>query len=214
MGIFRKQTVRAPWTTVLLVLLLALAIAASSIGFAAWTSAGKQAETIEQQYTTIAIPKEQEIDRYELGGTTYEDGSIEWGDGQWYYPPSVVEKKSAVLPQVVTTDRRCLLGAQVKGIPSLTSGRLDILQYNEAMDSYAYNLCVLAVKCIKCDIFSEPGYQDESGTFDLAIAMQQSRDDGSNTRMFVIGNALFLMDSSLFTAYDNAEFHIRRKHNG
>ena len=165
MGIFRKQTVRAPWTTLLLVLLLALSIAASSIGFAAWTSAGKQAETIEQQYTTIAIPKEQEIDRYELGGTTYEDGSIEWGDGQWYYPPSVVEKKSAVLPQVVTTDRRCLLGAQVKGIPSLTSGRLDILQYNEAMDSYAYNLCVLAVKCIKCDIFSEPGYQDESGTF-------------------------------------------------
>ena len=43
MGIFRKQTARAPWTTVLLVLLLALSIAASSIGFAAWTSAGKQA---------------------------------------------------------------------------------------------------------------------------------------------------------------------------
>ncbi len=85
MGIFRKQTARAPLTTVLLVLSLALSIAASSIGFTAWTSAEKQAETIEQQYTTIAIPKEQDIDRYELGGTTYEDGSIEWGDGKWYY---------------------------------------------------------------------------------------------------------------------------------
>lgn len=38
MGIFRKQTTRAPLTTVLLVLLLALSITASSIGFTAWTS--------------------------------------------------------------------------------------------------------------------------------------------------------------------------------
>ena len=55
MGIFRKQTVRAPWTTVLQVLLLALSIAASSIGFAAWTGANKQFEEIDRQYTTIGI---------------------------------------------------------------------------------------------------------------------------------------------------------------
>ena len=56
MGIFRKQTVRAPWTTVLLVLLLALSIAASSIGFAAWTGARKQFEEIDDKYLTIAVP--------------------------------------------------------------------------------------------------------------------------------------------------------------
>lgn len=38
MGIFRKQTTRAPLTTVLLVLLFALSITASSIDFTAWTS--------------------------------------------------------------------------------------------------------------------------------------------------------------------------------
>lgn len=35
MGFFRKQTARAPLTTVFLVLLLALSIGASSIGFVA-----------------------------------------------------------------------------------------------------------------------------------------------------------------------------------
>ena len=49
MGIFRKQTARAPLTTVLLVLLLALSIAASSIGFAAWVGANKQFEEIDKQ---------------------------------------------------------------------------------------------------------------------------------------------------------------------
>ena len=160
MGIFRKQMQRKPIATVLLILLLALSICASSIGFIAWTGTQNQISTLEDRFTTIAIPKEQDIDRYELGGTTYEDGSIEWGDGKWYYPPSVVEEKSAQLSQVVSIDRRCLLGAQVKGVPSLTSGRLDILQYNEALDSYTYNLSVLAVKCIKCDVFSEPGYRE------------------------------------------------------
>ena len=72
MGIFRKQTVRAPWTTVLLVLLLALSIAASSIGFAAWTGANKQFEEINRQYTTIAIPsglnqeKELKLEGYKI----------------------------------------------------------------------------------------------------------------------------------------------------
>ena len=47
--------------------------------------------------------------------------------------------------------------------------------------------------------------KDESGTFHMAVAMQQSRDSGMDTRIFVVGNALFLMDSSLFTAYDNDE---------
>ena len=191
MGIFRKQTQRKPVTTVLLILLLTLSIAASSIGFTAWMGAQNQISTLEDRFTTIAIPKEQEIDRYELGGTTYDDGSIEWGDGQWYYPPSVVEEESAQLPQVVSIDRRCLLGAQVKGIPSLTSGKLDILQYNEALDSYAYNLCVLAVKCIKCEVFSEPGYRDDYGTYwgnvsydsEFEIVAEVSKNDAYESRV-------------------------------
>ena len=161
MGIFRKQTARAPLTTVLLVLLLALSIAASSIGFTAWTSVSKQAETLDQQYTTIAIPIEQDAFRYGVF-TTHEDGRIEYSDGYCYYPPNVVEEKAAVLPQVIDVDRRCLLGAHVKGVPSLTSGKLDILQYNEAIDQYCYNLSVLAVECTACDVTYEPSVQGES----------------------------------------------------
>lgn len=47
--------------------------------------------------------------------------------------------------------------------------------------------------------------QDESGTFHMAVAMRQSRDNGADTRIFAVGNALFIMDGSLFTAYDNDE---------
>jgi len=158
MGIFRKQTARAPWTTVLLVMLLALSIAASSIGFTAWTSAEQQLKASDERYTTIAIPKEQ--DAYRDGVfTTHEDGRVEYSDGYTYYPPSVVEKTSAALPQVVNLDRRCLLGAQVKGISSLTSGKLDIVQYKEILDQYSYNLSVLAVECTQCGILYEPGVQ-------------------------------------------------------
>ncbi len=165
MRIFRKQTQRKPITTALLALLLALSACASSIGFTAWTGAREQIRSLEESFTTVAIPKEQDTDRFELSGTIYDDGSIQWGDGQWYYPPNVVEKVSAQLSQVVSIDRRCLLGAQVMGVPSLTSGRTDILQYHQSLDDYSYNLAVLAVKCVACDVMAEPGVQDESGTY-------------------------------------------------
>lgn len=161
MGIFRKQAQRKPLTTVLLILLLALSIAASSIGFTAWVGAQNQIRAMNAQYTTIAIPKEQDTDQLEHGAHFHEDGSIEWGDGQWYYPPDLVESSSGTLPQVSTIDRRCLLGAQVKGVPSLTSGKLDILQYNYSMDQYSYNLSVLAVKCVSCVEEYMPGEKTE-----------------------------------------------------
>ena len=47
--------------------------------------------------------------------------------------------------------------------------------------------------------------KDECGTFSLAVAMQKNDESGKDTRIFVAGNALFMMDSSLFTAYDNDE---------
>lgn len=47
--------------------------------------------------------------------------------------------------------------------------------------------------------------EDETGTFPMAVAMQKNQGNGADTRIYVIGNALFLMDSSLFTAYDNGE---------
>lgn len=45
--------------------------------------------------------------------------------------------------------------------------------------------------------------QDETGAFPMAVAMKKSMASGGDIRLFVIGNALFMMDDSLFTAYDN-----------
>ena len=83
MGIFRKQTIRAPLTTALLVLLLALSIAASSIGFAAWTGARKQYDEINSQYTTIAILSGKNYDKYLQGDRTTFVGldSFRFSDG-------------------------------------------------------------------------------------------------------------------------------------
>ena len=74
MKMFRKQSARAPLTTVLLVLLLALSIAASSIGFAAWTGANKQFEEIDGQYTTIAIPSGLNQEKLFSSGKQYSIG--------------------------------------------------------------------------------------------------------------------------------------------
>ncbi len=47
--------------------------------------------------------------------------------------------------------------------------------------------------------------QDESGTFNVAVAMVKTHADGSDTRIFAVGNALFLLDNNMFSAYDNGK---------
>ena len=88
MGVFRKQTARAPLTTVLLVLLLALSIAASSIGFTAYVGAQKQSSVIEGEYTTIAVPVGKNYEKQNADGTyLIEDGNIIFDDGTKYVNP-------------------------------------------------------------------------------------------------------------------------------
>ena len=160
MGIFRKQTVRAPWTTVLLVLLLALSIAASGIGFAAWIGSKRQLQAIDNQYTTIAIH----------AGMNYEDlvhatsinyhgyDSMTFQDGTEYIGPLDAESCAKQSPDYIQSNQGILLSAHVDRSTAITSGTMDISKYNVDLDGYCYSLSVLAVRCV--DISYYPQYED------------------------------------------------------
>jgi len=153
MGIFRKQTVRAPWTTVLLVLLLALSIAASSIGFAAWTGANKQFDEIDRQYTTIAIPSGLNQEKEYKAGSYRPIGfdSKEFEDGSRYYGPFDSETTAMGSEHYKGADHRIYLSAHVEGGIPLTSGTLDLLDYSFELDRHCYQTSVLALRCIELE---------------------------------------------------------------
>ena len=149
MGIFRKQTARAPLTTVLLVLLLALSIAASSIGFAAYVGAQKQRGIIEGEYTTIAVPIGKNYEKQNADGTyLIEDGNILFDDGTKYVNPGSALNVAKESEHYITADNRILLSAHIPGSKNLSSGTLDEKDYNWALDRYVYDLSVIAVRCV------------------------------------------------------------------
>ena len=150
MGIFKKQTFRQPLTTVLLVLLLSLSIAASSIGFAAWTGARKQLEEINGQYTTIAVPSGKNLEKINSLGTHtfYGIDSIQFPDGSKYIGPLSAKATANKSEGYLGTDERILLSAHVNGMKPISSGTLDPLQYNYMLDRYCYTMSVMALKCV------------------------------------------------------------------
>ena len=163
MGIFRKQTTRAPLTTVLLVLLLALSIAASSIGFAAWTGAKKQFAEIDNQYTTIGIHAGLNYDQRWAGSSGFAkpqglDSFIFYNDGDTegliYTGPRDAVKMAGQSPYFLQSGFSQLLSAYVEGTTSLTSGTTDVLEYINTHDSYCYNLAVFAVECQSVEVLT------------------------------------------------------------
>ena len=163
MGIFRKQTARAPLNTVLLVLLLALSLAASSIGFAAWVGARKQFEEIDRQYTTIGIH----------AGMNYEDlvhatsinyhgyDSMTFEDGTEYIGPLDANYRAKQSPDYIAANQGIMLSAHVDGSTAITSGTMDISKYCVTLDGYCYSLSVMAVRCVDVSYYPYlPEYED------------------------------------------------------
>ena len=149
MGIFRKQTARAPLTTVLLVLLLTFSIAAASIGFAAWVGANKQFEEIDKQYTTIGIHAGLHAEKLWGNGLQRPKGddSILFEDGTVYTGPTDAQSMAAQSPEYISGGANILLSAHVEGMTALTSGTMNILDYNYTHDSDCYQLAVFAFEC-------------------------------------------------------------------
>ena len=179
MGIFRKQTTRAPMTTVLLVLLLALSIAASSVGFAAWTAAKKQYEEIDKQYTTIGILSGLNTQKLWEVGMQYPAGkdSIRFEDGTLYIGPKDALEEAERSVHFLDSNDSILLNAEVEGCMGLTSGTMDIMAYNGALDENCYQLSVLAVRCVSIeynspiDLFDWISYTAEFEIVDAVCRM-------------------------------------------
>ena len=148
MKIFTKQLARKPLTTVLLSLLLVLSVLVSGIGFASWISARRQAEGIDNEYTTIAVPKGSNFEkRSEAGTHLIEDGVYTFSDGSAYVTPSSAETIARESEYYLGSDNRILFSAHIDGSASLSSGTFDPLYYNADLDKYPYQLAVMALRC-------------------------------------------------------------------
>ena len=159
MNNFRRQQLRGGFVTIITALLLVVSVAFSIIGYAASDGTAQQIEAIETRYTTIATMNDQDAQLMHPDGTYYardvnrmrwrnknytilDDGSIQWEDGSIFYSANVLEEVAKDAPQVRTIARSAILSAHVEGIYGLTSGTQNRLQFNEAFDSFSYNMAV------------------------------------------------------------------------
>ena len=203
MGIFRKQTARAPLTTVLLVLLLALSIAASSIGFAAWTGARKQFEEIDDKYLTIAVPTGKNLEESsEEGSYLIKDGDYIFGNGKKYVSPASAERTAKESEYYIGSDHRILLSAHIPGSTNLSSGTVDEMDYNSALDRYTYELSVLAVRCVSVEEVatlladSSKGYQAKFEIVD-GVCWVDAYDHPLGDDLLSCGSQIFTRDGDI-----------------
>lgn len=151
MNIFQKQSARGMTVTGLMVLLLVVAVAASSLGVLSWLGARQQFAGIEQGFATIAIPIGKNMTRLFGPGTVHnfgEDSRI-GPDGEVYVGPRDAEEKVKETEYYAGADHRILLSAHVADMIPMSSGRLDSADYHSTLDSYCYNVGVIAVECLE-----------------------------------------------------------------
>ena len=205
MRIFRKQTTRAPLTTVLLVLLLALSIAASSIGFTGWMGARKQFAEIDNQYTTIGIHAGLHAEKLWGNGLQRPKGedSILFEDGTVYVGPNDAQDMAAQSQHYVSGGTNILLSAYVEGSTALTSGTMDILDYNYAHDSTCYQLAVFAFECTSAEEMDWSGWDTYTvqGTIIDNICLMDAYDLPPE-------NDTITITSSLYTAEGKIPFEV------
>ena len=148
MKIFTKQVARKPLTTVLLSLLLVLSVLVSGIGFASWISAQRQAKSIDDEYTTIAVPKGANFEKLSEAGThVIDDGVYTFSSGSTYVTPFSAEAVAKESEYYLRSDNRILFSAHIDGSSTLSSGTFDPLYYNADLDKYPYQLAVMALRC-------------------------------------------------------------------
>ena len=152
MNIFWKQTKRQPVSCITLVILLMIAVIVLSIGCASWEGAKNQHETIDQQYTTIAILSGKNYEKI-IYQTAYFTGldSFKFPDGTKYIGPQSAKVAAQESEYFISADSNVMLSAHVDGTTAITSGTTDVLNYNSALDDFGYSLSVFAVKCKEVD---------------------------------------------------------------
>lgn len=158
MNVYRKVLVRKPVFTAAVILLLAAAIAFSSMGFSGWYAAGKQMDEVSSHYTSIAIPYNADLPGFMPGVSQLSlQSTID------------MEELLAEAPVEVTLDRRVVLGAYIEGTTSLTTDvyyNYTWKQYDSVLDE-PYNVAVLAVRCEKAELSDRYVVNEDGDIVDL-----------------------------------------------
>jgi len=151
MNIFQKQSARGITVTSLMILLLVVAVAASSLGALSWLGARQQFAGIEQGFSTIAIPIGKNMTRLFGPGTVrcFGKDSRIGPDGEVYVGPRDAEEKVKETEYYAGADHRILLSAHVADTIPMSSGQLDSADYHSTLDSYCYNVAVIAAECLE-----------------------------------------------------------------
>lgn len=153
MNIFMMLLNRKRASLIFLILLLTFAIIVASIGYCAHVSSCAQLKVINNKYTTIAVLSGANYEKIWLGDNYYPEGedSFRFGDGSLYIGPADAQETAQESPYFLEDNTGILLSASVEGCTGLTSGTMDIMDYNAALDRYSYQLSVLAVRCISIE---------------------------------------------------------------
>lgn len=170
MNIFFKQAMRKPIFTILMTILLSLSIALTSIGFAAWNGAKRQQEDIFNTYTTIAVPVQIDLKTISNDEFNVEVEKI----GTALQNQMRADWAAQEAPQLTMIDRRCLLSAHVPGSKSISSSRMDPVEYNIVFDSECYNLSVFALRCETIRDWTAEGVLFYHATFSVEEAVSLS----------------------------------------
>ncbi len=138
MNIIAAKFKRDRIITLLLSVLLISAVAFGCLGFSSWFGVQQQIASMEEQYTTVAIPIK---------------------DFNWSMLYSEEHQKSVPLsqhseyslPGYLAEDCRCLLSAYVKGTQRLSALEFNIPEYYSAFDMSSTQFTVLAARCDSLD---------------------------------------------------------------
>lgn len=169
MGIIVKLFKHTPIYSILLVCLLAVGIAFSSIGFSFYQSARQQQAEVYGSYTTAAIPFNEEAP----GFMPVETGKFKW-------EAVSLEQLLQDAPVRYKLDRRVCLGAVVADMASWTPAA-NMLSYTPEADC-PYAASVFAVRCDSVQTDAEESYAetyDQDGNLLSTEAITSTRYHGS-----------------------------------
>lgn len=153
MNLFCKQFRQHFVPTLLLVLLLTVGIAFSSIGCRVWGTVQKQLKDLDEQYTTIAVPVQS------TKGFMYEEGQSEDEEDnitsmrKWY--SFQTEQDKSKCPGFLAEEKRGFLLAHVPGCESVSPYARDYFS-NYLYDSDNLSMMVLAVECTLVEDMTDP----------------------------------------------------------
>lgn len=202
MSTFTKQITRKAISSYMLIFLLILSILVLSIGYSSWQGANKQYDAIDHQYTTIGIHSGFNYENFYntshssptgIDSTLFDDGSV-------FIGPQDAALHAATASSFISSNESVLLSAHVMGLTSLSSGMMNILDYNVSHDTHCYNLAVFAIECLEVERNEEPfmwdGYTVYARVID-EVCLHKAYDLPPENDIILIQSSLFTEDGEI-----------------